>query len=231
MIPVPGHQAVRAAYRLFPLESPDYHGERLLASLTEDELKRGDRLLDKKKGEQFLVGRGLLRKALAELAGVEPESVRLDEGGCGKPYLPGQPVEGFLSFNLSHAGRQLLLAVAYGAEVGVDLEEVRQDLEFAPMARRYFSQREQEELFSLAPGVQLAAFYRCWTRKEAYLKGTGTGFTQPSTCFDVSLLPHEKPALLAHRLSPAEVGRWNICDLPMPRGYCAAIAVENPEKT
>jgi len=94
------------------------------------------------------------------------------------------------------------------------------------MARRYFSQHEQEDLFTLLPEERLAAFYRCWTRKEAYLKGTGTGFSQPSTSFDVSLLPQQAPALLAHRGSPAEMDRWSICDLPVPEGYCAAIAVE-----
>lgn len=230
MIPVPGHEAVRAGYRLLSLELPAAERECLLASLSEDELKRGDRLLDRNKAAQFLVGRGLLRKTLAELTGVEPGSVKFSEGEFGKLNLAGQAEEGSLHFNLSHAGQLLLLAVAHGAEVGVDLEEVRQDLEFAPMARRYFSQREREELFSLAPEEQLASFYRCWTRKEAYLKGTGAGFSQPSTCFDVPLLEHEEPSLLAHRLIPAEVDRWSICDLPMPRGYCAAIAVENPKK-
>ena len=229
MIPVPGHEASRLRFRLISLEQPEADRERLLSSLTEEELRRGDRLIDRVKAQRFLVGRGVLRQTLAGVVGVEPGEVRFSEGEFGKPYLSHQPGGEPVSFNVSHAGSYLLLAVGHGAEAGIDLEEVREDLDFAPMARRYFSQREQDDLFTLLPEERLAAFYRCWTRKEAYLKGTGTGFSQPSTSFDVSLSPQQAPALLAHRGSPAEVDRWSICDLPMPKGYCAAIAVENPK--
>ena len=106
------------------------------------------------------------------------------------------------------------------------MELLRQDLPYRDMAERYYSPREQQDLFGLAPDEQLAAFYRCWTRKEAYLKGTGTGFSQPANGFDVSLLPQHEPALLAHRASPEETLRWSIRDVAMPKGYCAAVAVE-----
>jgi len=229
VIPVPGHEASRLQFRLVSLEQPEADRERLLSSLTEEEFRRGDRLIDRDKAQRFLVGRGVLRQALAGVIGVEPGDVRFGVGEFGKPYLSDRPAGEPVSFNVSHAGSYLLLAIGHGAELGVDLEEIRPDLDFAPMARRYFSQREQEDLFALLPEERLCAFYRCWTRKEAYLKGTGTGLSQPSTSFDVSLSPHQEPALLAHRGSPSEPGRWTLCDLPMPKGYCAAIAVENPK--
>jgi len=214
-------------FRLVSLELPEGARERLLSSLSEEELRRGDRLIDRVKAQRFLVGRGVLRQALAGVIGVEPGEIRFGVGEFGKLQLSDQPAGEPVSFNVSHAGSYLLLAIGHGAEVGVDLEEIRQDLDFAPMARRYFSRREQEDLFTLLPEERLAAFYRCWTRKEAYLKGTGTGFSRPSTSFDVSLSPHQPPALLAHRGSPSEPGRWTLCDLPVPKGYCAAIALEN----
>lgn len=228
MITVPGHEGNRVLFRLVSLELPIGERERLAGLLTADELRRSERLLDRAKGDQFLVGRGVLREVLGELTGEEPVRIRLGEGEFGKPFLKEQAGEVPISFNLSHAGGYLLLAVGFAAEVGVDLEQVRQDLDFAPMARRYFSPREQEEIFSLAPEEQLAAFYRCWTRKEAYLKGTGTGFSQPCTSFDMSLLPGQPPGLLAHRGSPAEVDRWRIHDLSAPHGYCAAVAIRTP---
>lgn len=228
MIPVPGHEAVRAQFRLAALERPEPEKRRLLALLDDAELRRGNRLLDAKKREFFLVGRGLLREILADLTGLQPREVKLVEGEFGKPYLPPHQGADGLRFNVSHAGDKLLVGICYGAEVGVDLEEVRQDLAFRPMAERYFSLREREELFGLEPARQLAAFYRCWTRKEAYLKGAGSGFSQPSTGFDVSLLPDEPPALLAHRGDPDEVRRWSIVDLPVPEGYRAALAIGAP---
>lgn len=228
MIPVPGHEGNRVLFRLVSLELPEGERERLAGLPTADELRRGERLLDRAKGEQFVVGRGVLREVLAGVIGVEPGEIRFSVGEFGKPYLSEQPEGASVSFNVSHAGSYLLLAISHGAEVGVDLEAVRQELDFAPMARRYFSEREQEELFSLPPEEQLAAFYRCWTRKEAYLKGTGTGFSQPCTSFDMSLLPGQPPRLLAHRGSPTEVDSWSIHDLPVPQGYCAAVAIWTP---
>ena len=228
MIPDPVQQAGQVRSRLIPFDQNESELARLLQFLSADELRRGDRLRDKTRRERFLAGRGMLREALAEILGEEPGCIRISEGEFGKPYLSDHLEPDSISFNLSHAGSYLLAAFAAGCEVGVDLEQVRQDLPYRAMAERFFSQREQEDLFSLAPQEQLAAFYRCWTRKEAYLKATGTGFSRPSNSFDVSLLPHHAPALLAHRGSPAEIDRWRIMDLCAPQGYCAAVAVENP---
>jgi len=200
--------------------------DRLQGFLSADELLRCNRLIDQGRRERAIAGRGLLRELLGSYLGEEPGSILLSEGEFGKLHLSEHLEEDAISFNLSHAGDRLLMAVATGCEVGVDLELVRPDLQFRAMAERYFSLREQRELFSLAPAEQLPAFYRCWTRKEAYLKGTGTGFSQPANGFDVSLLPQHPPELLAHRASPGETERWSIRDIDMPGEYCAAVALE-----
>ncbi|BCG47178.1 4'-phosphopantetheinyl transferase [Citrifermentans bremense] len=225
MIAVPGEEG--AFFELASLEQTEVERERLYTSLSPDELLRGDRLLDPVKRERFLVGRGILRGLLGGVTGEKAREISFCYGEYGKPSLQQASTTGSIGFNASHSGTQLLVGVVFGGEVGVDLEELRLDLDFAPMARRYFSPREQQELFSLPWEEQLPAFYRCWTRKEAYLKGIGAGFSQPSTCFDVSLLPGEKPALLAHRITPDDVDRWRLHDLPVPSGYCAAIAIRN----
>jgi len=200
---------------------------RLRGYLSPEELKRGNRLLDQERRDAFFAGRGLLREALAGYLGEEPGRIVLTEREFGKPQLSRRLERATVCFNISHTGRYLIMVFAAAREVGVDLEEIRQDLPFRAMAERYFSAREREELFSLPPSDQLAAFYRCWTRKEAYLKATGSGFSQPSTVFDVSLLPQDSPALLSHRGSPEETERWSIKDLAVPEGYCAALVIQN----
>ena len=229
MIPVLAPGAGQVQIRLVSLCHTELELARLKGFLSVGELQRGNRLLDKERRDRFFAGRGVLREMLAGFVGEEPGSIRLSEGEFGKPHLSDHLDEDSISFNLSHAGDFLLLGFAVGCEVGVDLEQVRQDLPFRAMAERYFSLREQEDLFSLPPAEQVGAFYRCWTRKEAYLKGAGTGFSQPSNSFDVSLLPHHPPALLAHRVSPGETARWSIKDITVPKGYCAAVAVEGAE--
>ena len=197
---------------------------RLQGFLSAEELQRGNRLLDPERRRRFFAGRGILREILAGCLGEEPGEIRLSEGEFGKPHLSDHLEPDSISFNLSHAGNRLLLAFAAGCELGVDLEQLRAELPFRAMAERYFSRRERMELFALPASEQLSAFYRCWTRKEAYLKGAGSGFSQPSDGFDVSLLPQQPPKLLAHRSLPSETARWCIEDLAVPDGYCAALA-------
>jgi 4'-phosphopantetheinyl transferase len=163
---------------------------------------------------------------LAEYLEEEPEEIKLSEGEFGKPHLSDHLQPDALCFNVSHAGDLLLLAFARGCEVGVDLEQLRGDLSYRTIAECYFSRREKEELFSLPSSEQISAFYRCWTRKEAYLKGTGSGFSQPSNGFDVSLLPHRPAQMLAHRASPGHPAAWTIRDVTVPEGFCAAVAFE-----
>jgi 4'-phosphopantetheinyl transferase len=224
-LPAPG----QVHLHMVSLNLPAREIEQLQTLLTGDELQRCNRLIDLKRRDRAIAGRGLLRGMLAGYLGESPEEILLSEGEFGKLHLSDHLEPDSLSFNLAHAGDHLLLAVCLGCEVGVDLELVREDLDFRPMAERYFSEREQRELFSLPRSGQRAAFYRCWTRKEAYLKGTGTGFSQAANAFDVSLLPQHPPGLLGHRGSPAEVERWSIRDIEMPGRYCAAVAVEGED--
>lgn len=219
-VPAPGEFELR----LVSLTVSDSELARLRGYLSDGELQRGNRLLDETRRRLFFAGRGLLREMLAGYLREEPSRVELVEGEFGKPCLGGhwQTIE----FNVSHAGNYLLAIFTSGNRVGVDLELVRQDIPFVGIAERYFSRRERDELFSLPPEQQLAAFYRCWTRKEAYLKATGSGFSRPSTEFDVSLLPGEPAALIEHRGKPGKTGKWRMADIEVPEGYCAALTVE-----
>ncbi len=192
--------------------------------LSHDEGARAGRLLDRENRNRLIAGRGLLRTILGRYLEKPPAEIRFAYGEQGKPSLAGEGHHG-LAFNLSHGGELLLLAVARHREVGVDLEQMRDDLPFREMAARYFASPERAELFALPPQTQLRAFYRCWTRKEAYLKGCGSGFSRPSDSFAVSLLPGHPPALIEHRDSPEEPDRWSIADVPVPPGCCAALAV------
>jgi len=190
--------------------------ERFLAPA---ELARAASLRNIQARDRFVAGRGFLRETLAAYLGVRPEDILLDVEEHGKPRLADGAGYEPLSFNLSHA-------VARSRRVGIDMERMEENLPFREMARISFSPREREELFSLPPGEQLAAFYRCWTRKEAYLKGCGRGFSLLTDSFDVSLLPERPPLLLAHRTSPGEPAGWSLMDIPVPHGYFATLAIE-----
>jgi 4'-phosphopantetheinyl transferase len=110
--------------------------------------------------------------------------------------------------------------------VGIDIERIRSDLEVGEIADRFFSRREVAMLQTLPTEEQRQAFFRCWTRKEAYIKARGEGLSLPLDEFDVSLAPGEPAAILGTRPDSSEASRWSLQELAPAPGYVAALAVE-----
>jgi 4'-phosphopantetheinyl transferase len=218
---IPGADEVHVRFAL--LDGKGCEQTELERHLTAEEIARADRLRIELARSRFVAGRAFLRETLAAYLGVAAEDILLGTGEWGKPHLEGSAP---LCFNLSHASGLAVLAVSLQREVGIDMERTAKDLPYREIAKMFFSPREKGELFSLPQQEQLAAFYRCWSRKEAYLKGCGRGFSETSDIFDVSLLPGVPPALIEHRQSPGDPARWSIIDIPAPQGFCAALAIE-----
>lgn len=194
----------------------------LWPTLTPDERERAARLVDPAVGRRFAVGRGFLRRTLADLLGIAPEAVRLSYGERGKPHLHAAHGSDW-RFNLSHADDVLLLAACAGCEIGADVERVRPMVNMPTVARISFSEAERRALFALPPDDQLRAFYTCWTRKEAYIKAVGDGFALPLHDFSVTLRPDEAPRLLS--ATGDDVTRWTLHHLEPAEGYVAAVCV------
>jgi 4'-phosphopantetheinyl transferase len=123
----------------------------------------------------------------------------------------------------------ILLAVAFGRAVGIDVECMRSDLPHVGIAEHFFSAAERDSLALLHARAQAEAFYACWTRKEAYIKAVGVGLSLPLDQFDVSLRPGEPARLLATRPDPTEAHRWTLLELDVGPNYKAAAAVEGAE--
>lgn len=61
--------------------------------------------------------------------------------------------------------------------IGVDIEMICPALAGADIAESFFSRREVKQLRSLSGSAQAAAFFSCWTRREAYVKALGLGLS------------------------------------------------------
>ena len=109
------------------------------------------------------------------------------------------------------------------------MEQVRRDFDLETIARRFFSPHEQRQLETLSAEEKPDAFFRCWTRKEAYIKATGDGLSLLLSQFDVSLDAGEKNALLATRPDGSEVGCWLLREVPGGLGYAAALCVRGQD--
>lgn len=144
----------------------------------------------------------------------------------GKPALHPALAQNDLHFNLSHSGELALFAFVRGPLVGIDIELIRSNIEYEQIAQRFFSPQEQHALRMLPATEMAVAFFRCWARKEAYIKARGQGLSIPLDQFSVSLRPGEPPRLLHHQNDPQEAARWSLYDLTPGEDYAAALAVE-----
>lgn len=153
------------------------------ASLSEEERVRASRFIRSEDQTAFVLAHGALRAVLARYGGVEPTDLRFQTGLTGKPRLlsqPGSPED--LRFNLSHSHGRMLMVVATGMDVGVDLEQVRGNLEALQLAERFYTATEYESIKSRPPADQSQQFYQLWVAKEAVLKAQGIGIPSLQQC-------------------------------------------------
>ena len=207
------------------LEQPLELQESYLRTLAEDERVRANRFHFDQHRRHFVVARGFLRALLARYLDTTPEAVRFAYGPYGKPVLEG---ESSLRFNASHSGDWAVYAFVQDHEVGIDVEEIKEDFGTEGIAERFFSTGEVQTLNALPEAEKPAAFFRCWTRKEAYIKAIGSGLSHPLDSFDVTLAPGEPAALLRSEREPVSLARWSLFNLDVAEGYAAALAVAGP---
>jgi 4'-phosphopantetheinyl transferase len=196
----------------------------LAPTLDAGERARAERLIVPQSRTRFVTARGALRTTLASYTGQEPAALRFRYGPGGKPHLDG-PLGAGLSFNLAHSHDLALLAVAAGACVGVDLELVG-DADVAAISRWLFAPAERIALDKLPPALRRAAFYRCWTCKEAFVKARGEGLGLALDRFAVSVVPGTPAALLHVDGDREEAERWQLLSLTPADGFAAALCVE-----
>ena len=173
----------------------------------------------------YLTSCVLLRRILSAYLGIAPSHIALDRGEHGKPVLADPEMSGHLYFNLSHGGDAWFCGVSSDQEIGVDVETRTQAPSADRLATRVLSIAERAALSDLESADHASrdtAFLRCWTRKEAVLKATGSGFSWAARDIDVGIEREFRRTTLPQK--PGwEAGVWSI-DLPVP-GFAAAAVI------
>jgi len=192
--------------------------------LAEDERQRASRFHFEKDSRRFTIARGIVRSILGAYVPLPARDIRFLCAHHGKPAIANAATD--LRFNVSHSRDMALLGVAHGREIGVDIEAIRPEVETDKLAERFFSVQERDTIRSLPPERRVAAFFRCWTSKEAFLKAQGVGLSRSLGSFDVEVDPEKPACLLATRPDALEAGAWRLHEIPTDSGYAAAAAVE-----
>ena len=193
--------------------------------LSFDERVRADRLKIPSKRHEFILVRSTLRRVISAYLDVRPEAVAFSVSPHGKPELLTPQLE--LRFNVSHSRGLALIAVGKQNQLGVDIEQHRDKVDYMKVSRRFFSSEERKALGMLPPQQQKVAFFRCWSQKEAIVKANGRGIALGLDKFDVSLHPNATPRLLATRWAADETPPRALFNLDVGPGYSAALAVDS----
>ncbi len=192
--------------------------QQLTGLLTDDERSKAESFKSTLLRDRYLVVRGLLRQTLADYLDVEPGTLVFEIGQYGKPALVG----GALHFNLSHSADTLLIAVADFADIGVDIEASRPRQHLDNLAERCFSDQEYQVWCNLSADERLDAFYRLWTKKEAFVKAVGRGIALGIEQCEFEL--GKRGPLLAIPPAYGPASAWMVHELDVDGASCAALA-------
>ena len=177
------------------------------AALDLDERSRANRYHFERDASRYRAGRGALRAILARYLECDARTLEFTTGPHGKPELSA-PVT-TLRFNVSHSDDLMLVALAHGRGLGVDLEFMRADIPFESLAEHYFEPEDAWRVRTLPPAERARTFYDVWTSTEARLKAIGVG--------------------LSGGTKIVEPDRWSVLRLTPAEGFAAALAVEGAD--
>jgi 4'-phosphopantetheinyl transferase len=198
----------------------------LEGSLDERDRERAARFRFAEDRERFVLGRGLLRKGLGRYLQRDAETVELAYTDRGRPFLADDET---VQFSISHAHDLVAIALTAEARIGIDLEYVQSDLDFLGLAERIFSEGDLQAFRGLAQTEAPRAFYRAWTRKEAYLKARGEGIAERLRQVSVSLKAEEVGSIRDGQ-DGSGVPTWRLMALPVPANYLGSVACDDPGK-
>jgi 4'-phosphopantetheinyl transferase len=171
--------------------------------------------------DRFMVGCALLKRTAAAQTDQDARTIRLVRTcpDCGEPHgKPRLPGSG-LGLSLSHSGERVVVAVARGTPVGVDVEQAADSIDPDELAGSVLTEGEAAALAALPAVERRAAFLAYWTRKEAVLKATGEGLRTPLRDVEVG----ERVVRVA-----GSGETISVLDLDAGAGHVAALAVLGP---
>ena len=119
----------------------------------------------------YIVSQAVLRILLAAYLDSRPEDIVLGTQKKGKPFvIHKHPV----FFNISNSNNLCAYAFSPDAEVGIDIEKIRDLPDIDQLIERNLTNSEREYCLKI-PGKKLSRFFQFWTFKESYLKAIGEG--------------------------------------------------------
>lgn len=195
--------------------------------LSESELARWRKFVVPGPKLHYLVAKALLRTSLSRYAEVAAEDWRFATNAYGWPYILHPEPFRRLRFNLSHTEGLAACVVAWDCEIGIDVENIRRDLDFMQLAEWAFAPQETAAIAMAAPCNRRSLFYSCWTLKEAYVKARRMGLSLPLTGFWFDF-DHGVARAYFTEQCPDDPARWIFRQAAPTSDHCLALALSAP---
>ncbi|MBE2975819.1 4'-phosphopantetheinyl transferase family protein [Priestia megaterium] len=198
--------------------------EEFLSVLSFDEKIKLNHFYFEKDKVIFVASRSILRMLLGFYTGLNPREIRLSYGPYGKPFLEAGSN---INFNISHSNQFILLAFTKKRMIGADIEYI-QKVDVESIMQQFSSPQEYSTFCNLDELHKQKSFFKWWTRKEAYIKATGTGLMQCLKDFDVSITPDTEAKILSIKGCSKKANQWSLKELSIDSSYVSTICVEKP---
>ncbi len=145
--------------------------KRLRSYLSPEEDQRASYYKFEREQHGYIITQAVLKVLISAYMDIEPAEVILNASKKGKPFLIYDPS---LYFNISSSYEISVYAFSRDAEVGIDIEKIRELRDIDQLIEKNLTSREKA-YFLKNPDHKLSLFFQFWTFKESYLKAIGEG--------------------------------------------------------
>ena len=194
------------------------------AVLDKDELATAARFKFPALRQRYIISHGILRQFLAEFVNEPAANIRIKRTEFGKPFLPDYSE---LSFNISHSGDILAIAISSLCQLGVDVECDKSRNTWDGLVKKCFAPEEAAYWYNLDNAERSRAFYQFWVKKEAFVKAVGKGITLG---LNKCVINPDKPgSFLRVPESGGLASRWQIYSLELAENQFGAVVCDKPD--
>ena len=135
-------------------------------NLTDEEKNNANRFYSQIDKERYILRYGIYRAILSKYLNLRPVEIALKTSESGKPFVEKNQI----SISFTSSQHFCSIAIGKNLQLGVDIEQLKDDSEYRQMAKMFFSTDENIFLEQLAENNLTLAFLKIWTAKEAFIK-------------------------------------------------------------
>ncbi|WP_203257044.1 4'-phosphopantetheinyl transferase family protein [Hyunsoonleella ulvae] len=196
--------------------------ETLSSFLSNEELHKAEKFKFEKDRKVSIISRGVLRLLLSKYLNTNPSNIKFIYGQYGKPIVTNKEN---ITFNVSHSSNKIIIGFTKGYDIGVDVELIKYNFDLVNIAENFFSKSEINLLSKFQPKDYPIGFYRCWTRKESFIKAKSKGLSFPLDSFSVSLDSDSNAEITETKWNNNERHEWFVHSLNLGKTYQVAAAI------